>query len=114
MMATMLLAVGLLGASNMLTRTTQGQITNANRALATTLAREQLERIRQADYTTITAANYPQENYGAIVGYEQFQRTVAIAVNTPDPNTKQITVTVSWRGPSGALRHTTLNTIVTP
>ena len=51
--------------------------------------------------------------YGSIAGSEQFQRTVAIAVDTPLPNTKTVTVTVTWLDSSGLPRTATLNTVLT-
>ena len=110
--AMMIMSVGLLGVSTMMVETTQQQSVNANRALATTLAREQLEQLKRVAYADVTAANYPQEAYGTIVGSEQFQRTVTIAIDTPLPNTKSVTVTVTWFDPSGGIRNTTLNTVL--
>lgn len=112
LMAMTVMAVGLLGVSTMLAQTTQQQSVSANRTSATTLAREQLEQIKRAAYADVTAANYPPEAYGTIVGFERFQRTVTIAIDTPLPNTKTVTVTVTWLDPSGSTRNTTLNTVL--
>ncbi len=106
------MSVGLLGVSIMLTHTTQQQAVNANRAVATTLARDQLERIKRAAYANVITANYPPEAYGTIVGSKQFQQTVAIAIDTPLPNTKTVTVTVTWTDSSGVSRNATLNTVL--
>jgi Tfp pilus assembly protein PilV len=114
MLATMLLAVGLLGTAGMLTTTTRAQSVNANRSIATTLAKEQLEQIEDADYATVTAANYPAQPYQSIAGFEQFQRTVTIALDTPAANMKLVTVTVSWRDPSNTVHNTTVSSVIIP
>ncbi|ETX00616.1 MAG: hypothetical protein ETSY1_10590 [Candidatus Entotheonella factor] len=114
LIAITVMSVGLLGVSTMLTHITQQQSMNANRAIATTLAREQLEQIKQVDYANVTVANYPQEAYGSMAGYEQFQRTVAIADDTPLANTKTVTITVTWADPFRGLRNTTINTVIAP
>ena len=113
LIAMVVMSVGLLGVSTMLTHTTQQQSVNANRAMATSLARTQLEQMKRTAYADVMTANYPQEVYGTIVGSEQFQRTVTIIDDTPLPTTKTVTVTVTWRDPSGSSRNVTLNTVLT-
>ncbi len=114
MIATMLLAVGLLGTAGMLTSTTRALSGSANRSIATTLAKERLEHIEHAEYATVTAANYPAESYQSMADFAQFQRTVTIALNTPVATTKVVTVTVSWRDPSNTVRTATVSAIITP
>ncbi len=115
LIAMVVMSVGLLGVSTVLTHTTQQQSVNANRAMATSLARVQLEQMKRTAYADVLTANYPQEVYGTIVGSEQFQRTVTIGIgdDTPLPTTKTVTVTVTWRDPSGSSRKVTLNTVLT-
>jgi hypothetical protein len=79
---------------------------------ATDLARELLERIKQADYAAVRAANYPPEDYETVTGHAEFRRTVTITEATPDPQAKTITVTVSWRDPMGITHHVPLSTII--
>ena len=79
---------------------------------ATTLAREQSERIVRADYDTVVAANYPPDNYTTMAGYEQFQRTVTITNDTPKANAKTITVRVSWRNNARITKTAVLSTVI--
>jgi type II secretory pathway pseudopilin PulG len=70
------------------------------------LAHDRLEQIRNTAYSSITAANFPDENYGSIsigspaVSFPDFRRTVAIQDDTPTQGMKRVVVTVSWRGGS--------------
>lgn len=67
----------------------------------TMLAQERLEQIKNALYTAtvdqITAANFPNEAYGAIAGFPGFRRTVTIQDGVPGPGMKTITVQVFFQ-----------------
>lgn len=114
MIATVVLSVGFLGLSAMSLGTIRGISYSANLSKATALAREQLERIENTDYDTVIADNYPQEAYNTMAGFEQFQRTVTIANDTPQATAKTVTVTVSRRHKAGIIRTVTLSTIIMP
>jgi Tfp pilus assembly protein PilV len=64
---------------------------------AATLAQQELEIVRDLDYANITSA-IPRQ---ATVGAYAYTVERVVSVNDPVPNTKRITVTVSWtmRGP---------------
>ncbi len=113
LIATAFLAVSFLGLAAMSLGTIRGVSYSQNLATATTLAREQLEGIINADYDAVIAANYPQENYNTMAGYEQFQRAVTIADATPEPSAKTVIMTVSWRNEAGTVRTVTLDTVIT-
>lgn len=72
---------------------------------ATLLAQERLEQVKNAQYTAtpnidqITAANFPNEAYGAIAGYTNFRRSVTIQTGVPAAATKTVTVQVFYRPP---------------
>ena len=113
LIATVFLAVSFLGLAAMSLGTIRGVSYSQNLATATTLAREQLEGIINADYDAVIAANYPQENYNTMGGYEQFQRAVTIADDTPEVSAKTVIVTVSWRNKAGTVRTVILDTVMT-
>ena len=112
LIATVFLSVSFLGLSAMTLGTIRGVSYSQNLAKATNLAREQIERIINVDYDAVIAANYPQQNYNTMAGYEQFQRTVTIAVDTPEPTTKTVIVTVAWRNNAGTIRTAVLDTVI--
>lgn len=70
---------------------------------ATMLAQAKLEEVKNAQYTAavdqITAANFPDEAYGAIANYANFRRTVTIQNGVPVAATKTITAQVFFRPP---------------
>ena len=114
LIAIVLVSIGILGLSAMTIGTIQGVIFSEKQTIATTLARDRLEQIKQAGYANVTSAQYPAENYHTLAGYEQFQRLVTITDNTPRPNTKTIAVTVAWRDSAGSVRRVVLRTVITP
>jgi type IV pilus assembly protein PilV len=112
LIAIVLISLGLMGLYSMVVGTIHGNTFNKNYMIATVLARDQIERILHDDYTAVVAANYPQEDYTTMAGYEQFQRTVTIDVDTPNPDAKTVTVSVAWRNSTGATRNVRLRTII--
>jgi prepilin-type N-terminal cleavage/methylation domain-containing protein len=80
----------------------QAAVSRANSiATATMLAQARIEEIKNAQYTAsadqITAANFPDQAYGAISGFTGFRRTVTIANSTPAAGMKTLTVQVFFR-----------------
>jgi prepilin-type N-terminal cleavage/methylation domain-containing protein len=112
LIAIVILTMAFLGLYTMIIGTIRGITFNNNRMIATTMALDRMERIKNADYDTVVAANYPPESYNTIAEYEQFQRTVSILEDNPSPAMKTITVVVSWRNTAGATRNAMLNTII--
>ena len=112
MIALVVLSISFLGSSAMILGTIRSLSHSQNLTKATTLAREQSERIVRADYDTVVAANYPPDNYTTMAGYEQFQRTVTITNDTPKANAKTITVRVSWRNNARITKTAVLSTVI--
>ena len=113
LIALVLISLGLMGLYTMVIGTIHGNTFSRNYMTATVLAQDQIERIVQADYTTVVAANYPAQDYNTMVGYEHFRRTVTIDVDVPEVNVKTVRAIVSWRNVSGNTRNITLSTIIT-
>lgn len=79
-----------------------GTITRGNLlSTATMLAQERIEQIKNVQYTAtvdqITAANFPNEPYGAITSFPGFRRTVTIQDGVPGPGMKTITTQVFFQ-----------------
>ena len=113
MIAIVLVSLGLMGLYTMVMGTIHGNTFSRNYMTATVLAKDQIERIIHADYTTVVVANYPAQEYNTMAGFEQFRRTVTIDVDVPETNTKTVRAIVSWRNNSGETRNITLSTIIT-
>ncbi len=100
--AIVLLTIGLVGVGAVLVLQSRGvssaasfglaAVTRGNqRSIATMLAQARLEDIKNAQYTQITAANFPNEAYWTIPNYPNFRRTVTIQ---PDATLAMTTITV--------------------
>ncbi len=69
LIAVVILSLGLLGLSAMTIATIRGQAFSEKMTTATNLAQEKMEEIKSSDYTSITPASYPVEDYNTIVGF---------------------------------------------
>jgi type IV pilus assembly protein PilV len=107
-------SVSLLGLSAMTLAMGRGLTFSKNLTMATTLAQDKIEAVRQADYSQVIAANYPAEGYNTIPQYPQFRREVVIIPNSPLVDTKTVVVTTSWPRSGSEEPHTvTLQTVIT-
>jgi type IV pilus modification protein PilV len=113
LVAMICLSVGMLGLYAVTLSTIRNLSFSDNIMIATTLAQDRMEQIKHTTYAQVIAANFAQENYGTMAGYEQFQRTVTIHDNTPEANMKTVMVRVAWRDAARATRDATLRVIVT-
>jgi type IV pilus assembly protein PilV len=113
LIAIVILSVGIMGLYAMVVGTIHGTTFNKHLMTATVLAQDMMEKIRNADYDSVIAANYPLESYSTIADYRSFERSVTISADgTPDPHTKTVTVTVSWHNSSGYERNVQMSTII--
>jgi type II secretory pathway pseudopilin PulG len=102
-------AIGVLSLTHVMFQAMHSNVRSKHIVVATNLAHQRMEQILSSTrYDNITAANFPNENYGAIEGgnpdYAFYQRTVAIADSTDALGTsvmKDVTVQVQWREASG-------------
>jgi prepilin-type N-terminal cleavage/methylation domain-containing protein len=110
MVALIILAVALLGLGLAYPQTRFAVEIGNQVTTAANLARQTLETMRNQTYTEttddITAADFPDENYGDIAGFPQFRRTVTVENGVPEavcvpppgtPCTKRVTVNVFYR-----------------
>ncbi len=113
LIAVVILSLGLLGLSAMTIATIRGQAFSEKMTTATNLAQEKMEEIKSSDYTNITQASYPVEDYNTIVGFSQFRREVTISNAPIANNTKAAIVSVIWKRKNGGVPHdVTVQTII--
>lgn len=112
LIAIVVLSIGLLGLSAMTIATMRSLSFSDNLTTATTLARKKIEQIKNASYSDVDQGDYPDETYGTIAGYKQFERQVTIADATPLLNMKTITVQVFWRNTAGDTRDVTIRNVI--
>ena len=112
LIAAIILTTGLLGSLVVTISVIDNIRLSKQMTIATTLAQDMLERIKNTSYANVTQGNYPVEDYNTMSGFLQFRRTMTVIDNNPR-NTKTITVTVSWkRFGSGVTRNVNLSTII--
>jgi prepilin-type N-terminal cleavage/methylation domain-containing protein len=114
MIALTVLSFALLSLVSMAATVIRGNVFSNKVATATTLAQDEMERIKGLSYNLIPA-QAGTEDYGTITGYPSFRRVVAVTPDSPLPNTKTVTVTVSWidnQMGSSQTRTVAINTII--
>jgi type IV pilus modification protein PilV len=94
LVAVMVLAIAFLAMYQMQAMAVRGNETSNQVTIATMLAQDKMEQIRNANYDDVTSANFPTENYGSVPNFSQFRREVAITVNG---RIKTVRVTVLWK-----------------
>jgi len=94
LVAVMVLSVAFLAMFQMQAMAIRGNETGNQVTIAATLAQDRMEQVRNATYENVTAANFPNEDYGTIPDLPQFRREVAI---TETGKMKSVRVTVLWR-----------------
>jgi type IV pilus assembly protein PilV len=102
-----LLAVGMLGMSALLTGITEGNAFSSELTTGTVLAQDRLETARNTGYDGLPAGDTTlTEDYGSVTGYPLYKRETFIDADNPATGMKSITVTVFWDadGHSVALR----------
>ena len=86
---------------------------------ATYLARRVLEDMRNRAYDLdsdelVNGGTFPATTgYGSISGYPAFRRTITITDNSPETNTKTVSVAVFYKNSSGVEQAVTLTMIFT-
>ena len=103
-----ILTIITLGLTGLTVGTIQGQVVSRQLTVATTLAQDQLERVKQLGYLQAESMA-GTEGYGTIANFPAFKRVTTVAANTPAAAIKTLTVSVSWASDARALTtHTTL------
>jgi prepilin-type N-terminal cleavage/methylation domain-containing protein len=91
-----LFASGLLGLTLLTSCLMANNMTARHHAVATQLAQNKIEMLRQNAYSGIVDGTEPKVDASGSSGSGVFSRAVTVEENE-DPAFKQVTVTVSWR-----------------
>lgn len=112
LIALVILSVGLLAITSISLTVMKGNSFADKMTMATTLAQDRLEEIKNTAYDSVASANFPTQDYGSISGFNAFRREVSITSSSPAINMKTITVTVLWRDGAGNSHNIELKTII--
>ena len=114
LMALTIISIGLLGTAVLTMTIMQSNKSSSEVTIASTLAHDKLEEIRNEGFSTAPAVGDPDQDsgYGTISGYPSFRRVVSSAGvgALPAADTKAVTVSVFWNNDN---RSISLNTIIT-
>ena len=94
LIAVMVLAIAFLAMYQMQAMAVRGNETANQVTIATMLAQDKMEEIRNTNYDDVTNLNFPTENYGMVPNFPQFRREVAV---TENGRVKTVRVTVLWK-----------------
>ena len=94
LIAVMVLAVAFLAMYQMQAMAVRGNETANQVTIATMLAQDKMEEIKNTNYDDVTNLNFPTENYGMVPNFPQFRREVAV---TENGRVKTVRVTVLWK-----------------
>jgi prepilin-type N-terminal cleavage/methylation domain-containing protein len=94
LIAVMVLAIAFLAMYQMQAMAVRGNETGNQVTIATMLAQDKMEEIRNTNYDDVTNLNFPAENYGMVPNFPQFRREVAV---TENGRVKTVRVTVLWK-----------------
>ena len=109
LIAVSILAIGLLAVAGLQVTAIKGNSHGNTISQATALAEDQIETIRNTDYSAISFTPNPfvEANLDGTI----YTRETFVETDTPSPDLKLVTVTVSWSANSGT-RRVALQTIV--
>jgi len=107
LVALVILAIGMLGLSNLTVANIRGNAVNKEQTIASALLQDRMEQAKRAGYAGNTAAE-TTEGYGTMANYSAYKRVTTVVANTPAPNIKTITVTVWWHSDDRSMSATTL------
>lgn len=113
--AVLILAVALLGLAAAFPLARLAVHEGGQLSTGAALASDVIEQMKQRRFADITAANFPNQGYGAIGGFPPYRRDVAIVDTTVDGVLayKQVTVTVFYKGQGGNEQSVTVMTLFT-
>jgi prepilin-type N-terminal cleavage/methylation domain-containing protein len=111
-------AIGLLALSGILTYTIQSNRQATDISIATSLARQKIEKIKLTDYNYVVSETESDLDANGVylVGQAgRYIRVTGVVANAAGPNTKTITVTVFYGGDtSNDARRAQITTIIYP
>ncbi len=100
-----LLAIGLMGLQSLLVSSIRANTTATNMTAATILAQKKIEELRNTPYNNVSLTSGTAQTVGSYT-------LNSVVATGPATNTKSVTVSVSWAGPTGS-RMIWLDTILT-
>ena len=96
--AATVLSIGLLGVGRLMIGSMNANKTSHDMSIATTLAQEKIENLKQMAYLGIgMAGDTLTEPYGTILNHPSFERVVEISSVSGTSGVKSVTVRVSWK-----------------
>jgi type IV pilus assembly protein PilV len=111
MITMVILAIGLLGLAGLQIIAIKGNSYGQQMTVASTMAQNQLEQMRQGAVALVTSNDFVTDSNGIT-----YTRTWTVTPNTPNQNMNTVEIDVSWAGPLGsgddAQRSITLRTIM--
>jgi type IV pilus assembly protein PilV len=111
MIALVILAIGLLGLASLQVMAIKGNSYGQEMTVASTLAENQLEQLRQTTGTLVNGTDTVTDQNGIT-----YTRTWTVTLNTPQQGATTVLITISWTGPMGtggqATRSINLYTII--
>jgi len=107
LVALSIFAVSVSAIGNFIVQHVRAASSNNLYSIAYSMAEQEIENLRAADYNDIVGHTYTQQQ-----GRVTLTLTSVVTPNSPDPNLKSIAVNVNWTEPSGA-KNVSLNTIYT-
>lgn len=114
LMAMVIVSIGLLGTAVLTMGIMGSNKSSSEVTIATTLAQDELEEIRNEGFDTAPAVGAADSDsgYGSISGYTSFRRVVSAASvgSLPATDTKAVTVTVYWDDNNRSISLTTIIT----
>lgn len=111
LIATVIVSIAFLGLSTLTIAAIRSLALSNHRTTAATLAQDKLEEIKNDAYANVTSAKYNTEGYNTIPDHPSYSRVVTITAG-PEPNTRIITVAVSWKETMKGSQTMTLSVIM--
>lgn len=105
LMAISIMAIGLLGLAVLQVAATNGNALAKKNSLAVSLAEDKIEKYKYTLYADIPTGVETETNLSAGAIYT---RTTTVVDNTPIPDTKTVTVEVSWQNGSKKVSFTSI------
>ncbi len=104
MIAMAIIAIGIFGVMSLVITVMKGNTLSKRVTTATTIAQENMEDLKRIDYNNINlTVNFYS---GSETTYDiDYYRRVTVENNTPDINTRSITVDVYWDPPASSSAH---------
>jgi type IV pilus assembly protein PilV len=111
MIAMVILAIGLLGLASMHIMAIKGNSFGQQMTVASTMAQNQLEQLRQTTGTLVNGNDTVTDQNGIT-----YTRQWTVTLNSPQQGTTTVVITINWTGPTGqggeAARSINIRTII--